>query len=156
MEYLNIIQLWRKIFHVKYKTILHFLCSCSYLFTFLLSSQFYWHIRLRSTADIFDPICTPTVYEPNILIARPMSCRRWSRAEPCCRRREVDDQCARERRTGRPTRKPELDHGYYRASTASRWYDTIGLGMAFETKGLRKILQVSWMMDSRENKWVGS
>ena len=60
---------------------------------------------------------------------------------------------ARERRTVRPTRKPELDHGYYRASTASRWYDTtIGLGMAFETKGLRKILWVSWKMDSRENK----
>ena len=29
---------------------LHFLCSCSYLFTFLLSSQLYWHIRLKSTA----------------------------------------------------------------------------------------------------------
>jgi len=34
----------------KYQTVLHFLCSCSYLFTFLLSSQFYWHIHLKSTA----------------------------------------------------------------------------------------------------------
>jgi len=33
----------------KYQTVLHFLCSCSYLFTFLLSSQFYWHIHLKST-----------------------------------------------------------------------------------------------------------
>ena len=29
---------------------LHFICSRSYLFTFLLPSQFYWHIRLKSTA----------------------------------------------------------------------------------------------------------
>jgi len=34
---------------------LYFLCSCSYLFTFLLFSQFYWHIRLKSTAYFFDP-----------------------------------------------------------------------------------------------------
>jgi len=34
---------------------LHFLCSCSYLFTFRLSSQFYWHSR--STTYFFDPPC---------------------------------------------------------------------------------------------------
>ena len=34
---------------------LRFLCSCSYLFTFVLYSQFYWHIRLKSTAYFFDP-----------------------------------------------------------------------------------------------------
>jgi len=37
---------------------LHFLFRCSYLFTFLLSSQFYWHISLKSTAYFFDPPCT--------------------------------------------------------------------------------------------------
>jgi len=42
----------------KYQTILHFLCSCSYLVIFLLSSQFYWQIRLKSTAYFFDPPCT--------------------------------------------------------------------------------------------------
>ena len=36
---------------------LYFLCSCSCLVTFLLSSQFYWHIRLKSTAYFFDPPC---------------------------------------------------------------------------------------------------
>ena len=36
---------------------LHFLCRCSYLFTFLLSSQFYWLICLKSTAYFFDPPC---------------------------------------------------------------------------------------------------
>jgi len=35
----------------------HFLCSCSYLFTFLLSFHFCWHIRLESTAYFFDPPC---------------------------------------------------------------------------------------------------
>jgi len=43
--------LWRKMFHVKISdNTSFFLCSCFYLFTFLLSSQFYWHIRLKSTA----------------------------------------------------------------------------------------------------------
>ena len=42
---------------MKYQTILHFLCSCSYLFTLQLSSQFYWHIRLKSTAYFFDQPC---------------------------------------------------------------------------------------------------
>jgi len=36
---------------------LHFLCSCSYLFTFLLSSHLYWYICLKSTAYFFDPPC---------------------------------------------------------------------------------------------------
>jgi len=37
---------------------LHSVCSCSLLFVFLLSSQFYWHIRLKSTAyTLFDPPC---------------------------------------------------------------------------------------------------
>ena len=40
---------------------LHFLCSCSYLFTFLLSSEFYWHTRLNSTAYFF----WPTLYIPD-------------------------------------------------------------------------------------------
>ena len=39
---------------------LHFLCSCWYVFMFLLSSQFYWHIRLKATAYFFDPPCRPT------------------------------------------------------------------------------------------------
>jgi len=47
-----------KYFTWKYQTILHFLCSCSYLVIFLLSSQFYWQIRLKSTAYFFDPPCT--------------------------------------------------------------------------------------------------
>ena len=33
------------------------LYGCSYLFTFLLSSQFYWHVRLKSTAYFIDPPC---------------------------------------------------------------------------------------------------
>jgi len=59
IEYLNIKQLWRKISYMKISdnTVLHFLCSCSFLITFLLSYQFYWHIRLKSTAYFFDPPC---------------------------------------------------------------------------------------------------
>ena len=38
-------------------TKLHFFCRCSYLFTFILSSQFYRHIRLKSTAYLSDPPC---------------------------------------------------------------------------------------------------
>ena len=41
---------------------LRFLCSCSYLFTFLLSSQFYWRIRLKSTAYFFEPPCKCMLY----------------------------------------------------------------------------------------------
>ena len=44
-----------KYFAWKYQTMLHFLCSCSYLFKLLLSSQFYWHVRLKSTAYFFWP-----------------------------------------------------------------------------------------------------
>ena len=36
---------------------LRVLCSCSYLVTFLSSSQFCWHVRLKSTAYFFDPPC---------------------------------------------------------------------------------------------------
>jgi len=32
-----------------------------YLFTFLLSSQFYWYIQLKSTAYFFDPLCSVVV-----------------------------------------------------------------------------------------------
>ena len=39
-----------KYFTWKYQTLLHFLYSCSHLLAFLLSSQFYWHIRLKPTA----------------------------------------------------------------------------------------------------------
>jgi len=46
-----------KYFTWKYQTKLHFFCRCSYLFTFILSSQFYWHIRLKSTAYSSDPPC---------------------------------------------------------------------------------------------------
>jgi len=42
---------------------LQFLCGCSYLF-FLLSSQFYWRIRLKSTAYFFDPLCSKPIYLP--------------------------------------------------------------------------------------------
>jgi len=38
---------------------LHFLCRCSRFFTLLPSSQFYWHIRWKSTAYFFDP---PYIY----------------------------------------------------------------------------------------------
>jgi len=44
-----------KYFTWKYQTKLHFFCRCSYLFTFILYSQFYWHIRLKSTAYSSDP-----------------------------------------------------------------------------------------------------
>ena len=54
----------------KYLTILHFLCSCSYLFTFLLSSQFYWHICLKSAAYFF----WPTLYMHSVSGAVQMSC----------------------------------------------------------------------------------
>jgi len=36
---------------------LHFPCRWSCLFTLLLSSQFFWHIRLKSTTYFFDPPC---------------------------------------------------------------------------------------------------
>jgi len=56
----------QKYFTWKYQTVLYFLyflfslflyflCSCSYLFKFLLSSQFYWHIGWKPTAYFFDP-----------------------------------------------------------------------------------------------------
>jgi len=47
-----------KYFTWKYQTMLHFICRCSYLFTFLLFSQFHWHIRLKSTAYFFSPPCS--------------------------------------------------------------------------------------------------
>jgi len=48
---------------------LHFLCSRSYLFTFLLSSQFYWHVCLKSTAYFFDPPCI--FAPPQNIFSRP-------------------------------------------------------------------------------------
>ena len=37
---------------------LHLLCSCSYLFTFLLYLlSFHWHIRMKPTAYFFEPPC---------------------------------------------------------------------------------------------------
>ena len=42
----------RKKYQCKYQTMLHFICICSYFFTFLQYSQFYWHICL-SRAYIF-------------------------------------------------------------------------------------------------------
>ena len=41
---------------------LHFLCSCSYLFTFLISSQFYWHIGLKSTSYFWLTLYTYVKY----------------------------------------------------------------------------------------------
>ena len=41
----------------KYQTMLHFLCSCSYLLMFLLSSHFYPHICSKWTSYFFDPPC---------------------------------------------------------------------------------------------------
>ena len=65
IEYLNIKQLWSKYLSWKYETMLHFLCSYSYLFTFLLFSQFYWHIRWKSTAYFFyEP---PYIFGPVIV-----------------------------------------------------------------------------------------
>jgi len=55
------------------QAILHFLCSC-YLFTFLLSSQFCWHIRLKSTAAyFFDP---PFIRCRSIRVRGPCTSRR--------------------------------------------------------------------------------
>ena len=69
-----------KCFTWKYQTMLHFLCRCSYLFTFLLSSQVYWHIRLKATAYFFDPPCIQTwlhVSEINkYIVSRCSSMRR--------------------------------------------------------------------------------
>ena len=56
-----------KYFTWKYQTILHFICSCSYLFTFLISSQFYRHIRLKSTAYFL----THPVYYQNKSVQLP-------------------------------------------------------------------------------------
>jgi len=53
----------------KYQKIFHFLCICSYLFIFLLSSQFYWDIRLTSTGYFFDPPCIRTWPMPTAWIA---------------------------------------------------------------------------------------
>ena len=57
-------QLWHIMFHVKISgNAPFFLCCCSYLFTFLLSSQFYWHIRLKSTAYFFWPAPPPCIFK---------------------------------------------------------------------------------------------
>ena len=64
-----------KIFYVKMspQTMLHFLCSCSYLFAFLLSSQFYWHVCLTSTlAYFFDPPCIRRLITPHRSISLPI------------------------------------------------------------------------------------
>jgi len=78
--YLNIKQLWRKIVYAKYQTMLHLFRSCSYLFTLLLSFQFYWHIRLKSAAYFFDPPCIRKESVSNKCIAvrkvaTPLVCR---------------------------------------------------------------------------------
>jgi len=58
---------------------LHFLCSCSYLFTFLLSSEFHWHTRLNSTAYFF----WPTLYIPDPR-RKEESCCSSERERTCC------------------------------------------------------------------------
>jgi len=62
-----------KYFTWKYQTMLHFLCRCSFLFTFLLSSQSYWHIRLKSTAYFFDPPCISWIRLLKSLLQEPNS-----------------------------------------------------------------------------------
>ena len=62
---------------------LHSLCSCSYLFAFLLSSQFYWyyrHIRLKSTAYFFNPPCRIRDAQPG---------QTWCSRFNCCSIRRV-------------------------------------------------------------------
>ena len=55
---LYIKQLWREYSRENIIQCLVFFCSCSYLFTFLLSSRFYWHIRLNSTTYFLTrPVC---------------------------------------------------------------------------------------------------
>jgi len=62
----------------------YFLCSCSYLFTFLLSSQFCWHIRLKSTAYFFDPytlytsaVCCDTLCTSGFTVDIFLPVNRW-------------------------------------------------------------------------------
>jgi len=57
---------------------LHFLCSCSYLFTFLLLS-FHWHIRIKSTAYFFESPCTLTYWSDACPAVRQ---RPWSYCAP--------------------------------------------------------------------------
>ena len=64
-----------KYFTWKYQTVLHFLSSCSYFFTFLLSTQFYWHIRLRSAAYFFGSPCTVTFLVRCRWLSRRCVCR---------------------------------------------------------------------------------
>jgi len=59
----------------KYQTLFHFLCSCLYWFMFLLSSQFYWHIRLKLTAD-FDPPCICDIVSVVNIAFQPFGCNR--------------------------------------------------------------------------------
>jgi len=55
---LYIKQLWREYSRENIRQCLVFFCSCSYLFTFLLPSRFYWHIRLKSTTYFLTrPVC---------------------------------------------------------------------------------------------------
>ena len=84
VEYLNIKQLWRKIFRVKCQTMLHFLGSSSHLFSFLLSSQFHWHIRLKSTAYIFDPPRMLTLTLVVVVVDNLLYC--------CCRNESEADR----------------------------------------------------------------
>jgi len=57
---------------------LHFLCSCSYFFTFLQSSQFYWHIRLKSTANV------AYFFWPTLYIASKFNARLMFRFNAAC------------------------------------------------------------------------
>jgi len=47
-----------KYFTWKYQVMFHFLRRRSYLFMLLMSSQCYWHIRVKSNSLLFDPPCT--------------------------------------------------------------------------------------------------
>jgi len=64
----------------KYHAMLHFLCRCSYLFTFIISSQFYWHIRLKSTVYFFWPTlyCGSTHHGPINVYPRN-KCAGWAK-----------------------------------------------------------------------------
>jgi len=57
IEYLNIDNTGKNYFTRKYQTMLHVLCSCSYLFTFLLSSQFSLTYPHKINSLLFEPQC---------------------------------------------------------------------------------------------------
>jgi len=72
-----------KYFTWKYRTMLHFLYRRSYLFTFLLSSRFYWHIPLKSTAYFFSPTLYTATYSYSSVYPRHLSAGSHSTYSVC-------------------------------------------------------------------------